>query len=127
MAKKSINQKAEEILNDLTEEDILLSEEEEQAVTEVKKIEKKVTAKKGPKMYKIHIDEQAGPDAFPEVFVGVNGKHYLIKRGHEVVVPEGVVNVLKETVVTKILVDPKTGAETIKNIPRISFRILGEV
>jgi|GEM_PF-3727395 len=94
--------------------------------TEVIKEDTEVKAKPKEKLFKIIIDEQAGPDAHEDVFVGVNGKHYLIKRGHEVVVPEGVVNVLRESITAKII-KHEDGTEEIKHIPRIAFRVLGEV
>ena len=53
-------------------------------------------SKTGEKMVKIHLfkDNKAYTD---DVFVGVNGKTYQIKRGVDVEVPESVAEVLKNS------------------------------
>lgn len=51
------------------------------------------TAPKGEKMVKIKLDLTRSEK--DDVYVALNGKPYLIKRGVEVEVPEGVVEILK--------------------------------
>ena len=53
-------------------------------------------SKTGEKMVKIHLfkDNKAYTD---DVFVGVNGKTYQLKRGVDVEVPESVAEVLKNS------------------------------
>lgn len=77
--------------------------------------------------FKIIIHEQDNFDENRDVFVGLNGYGYLIKRGKEVVVPDGIVNVLKESVITTIKKNPDTGEDEVRNIPRFSFSNYGEV
>lgn len=52
--------------------------------------------KTGEKMVKIHLFKDDGRYA-NDVFVGVNGKTYQIKRGVDVEVPESVAEVLKNS------------------------------
>jgi hypothetical protein len=49
------------------------------------------------KLVPVFLDLLDGANAPTEEFVGFNGKAYLIKRGEEVMVPEGVYNVLMES------------------------------
>ena len=42
------------------------------------------------------------------LFIGVNGKGYLLKPGEEALVPEGVLNVLKDAIISVPVVDPRT-------------------
>lgn len=51
------------------------------------------TAPKGEKMVKIKFDLTRHEK--DDIYVALNGKPYLIKRGVEVEVPEGVVEILK--------------------------------
>ena len=51
------------------------------------------TAPKGEKMVKIKFDLTRHEK--DDIYVALNGKTYLIKRGVEVEVPEGVVEILK--------------------------------
>lgn len=53
------------------------------------------TETKTPKKVKIKLPLTRGEK--DDVYVGVNGKTYLIKRGEEVEVPESVVEVLKNS------------------------------
>lgn len=53
------------------------------------------TVKKVPEKVKIKLPRTRTEK--DDVFVGVNGKTYLIKRGEEVEVPESVVEVLKNS------------------------------
>lgn len=85
-----------------------------------------IVKKEKVKKYRIVIDEQDNSDKNQDVFV-TDGKNtpYLIKRGHEVVVPEGVVNVLKESVY-KIVSEDGFGNKTEKSVNRFALRVLGE-
>lgn len=59
---------------------------------------------KAVKKVKIVIHESQDPNAINPVFVGLNGKSFVINRGQEVEVPEGVVGILenaRETVFDK--------------------------
>ena len=73
---------------------------------------------------RVIIDEQmdsVNEGVNTDVFVGVNGRGYLIKRGEEALVPLEVYSVLKNAVTTIELDNGKT-----KDVPRFSYRILGE-
>jgi hypothetical protein len=48
-----------------------------------------------PKMVTIEIPAVEGDTGSQPVFVGLNGRSYLIKRGYEVTVPYGVYQILK--------------------------------
>jgi len=76
------------------------------------------------KKVKIIIEEQEGDENQGRVFVSVNGYPYSIKRGIAVDVPESVVHVLQTAIVTKIDMNPATGEENRKDVPRFNFRIL---
>lgn len=56
------------------------------------------------------------------VQVGVNGRMYVIKRGEEVIVPESVINVLRDAV--QHIYDPKTMKES--KVHAYPFQVLGE-
>lgn len=71
------------------------------------------------------IDEQMGIEGNDDVFVGVNGKTYLIARGHEVVAPESVVVALEQAIYTKYKYNDK-GEPTEYKIPRFSVRRIRE-
>lgn len=86
----------------------------------------KVSSTSKFRRFEIIIDEQGGPDASSIVQLGVNGVAYQIMRGHKVIVPEGVVNVLSEAITAKIVKNPD-GTEQVKHMPRISFRVLREI
>lgn len=76
--------------------------------------------------YRITVHEQDNTDDKNQVFVSVNGYPYLIRRGEEVEVPEGVLNVLREAVIGKISKD-KDGNEVIKSVNRFAYTVHGEV
>lgn len=42
------------------------------------------------------------------LFIGLNGKGYLLKPGEKASVPNGVVNVLKDAIISVPVIDPKT-------------------
>lgn len=61
------------------------------------------TAKaKAPKMYKVTIDSDDTAEGKSDVFIGLNFHSYQIKRDHEVIGPEGVVEILRNTVANTI-------------------------
>lgn len=68
-------------------------------------VPKPVKVGKEPKLdqprVKIHIMKLDGDTGNDDVYVGVNGKGYLIKRGEDVDVPVEVVEVLKNAVETR--------------------------
>lgn len=78
------------------------------------------TTKKKSNLVKVIFDEQAGVES-DDIFLGVNGKHYQIQRGVEVEVPKEVLNVVNESVYTKMMYD-KDGNVYFKDVPRISYR-----
>lgn len=51
-----------------------------------------------PKMFKVVVSSDDTAEGKSDVFVAVNFHSYLIKRDQEVTVPEGVVEVLRNTV-----------------------------
>jgi len=85
-------------------------------------------AAKKKRMFRIILGEQDNSDNNQDQLVTdpSDGKQFLIKRGFEVEVPEGVVNNLKESVVTKLSYD-REGNEVWKDIPRFAITELGEV
>lgn len=72
-----------------------------------------------PKRVKIVIDENE-TDQQP-VFVGLNGRSYVIKRGEEVSVPPGVVDILTNATMKKY--NSKTMEA--RMVPRYPFRVVG--
>lgn len=55
-----------------------------------------------PKMYKVRIDSDETAEGKSDVFIALNFHSYLIKRDQEVIVPEGVVEILRNTVANTI-------------------------
>lgn len=88
------------------------------ADTEVKAVKQK--------MFRIIIDEQDNNDKNGLVrCTDGQSKQYTIERGHEVDVPEGVVNVLRESVYTT---NEEVNNKTVtRNIPRYAMRIIKEL
>lgn len=78
------------------------------------------------KKYRVIINTQEGFDGKDDVKLGVNGRVFLVKRGHEVELPESYLGVLKDAKITQISKDDE-GNEQIIDIPRFSYNILGEV
>jgi hypothetical protein len=77
---------------------------------------KKAEAKK----YKITIAPGAEGEDNGDVFIGVNGRTILIKRGHSVVVEECFLEALKNSVIDTFEKDEKGKVTPIK-IPRFNF------
>ncbi|MCK5235811.1 MAG: hypothetical protein KAR06_02405 [Deltaproteobacteria bacterium] len=78
------------------------------------------------KMFKIIIDEQDNSDMNRAVqCTDGQGKQFLIQRGKEVTVPEGVVNVLRESVYE--VYQEVDGKDIKRSIPRYALRILEEL
>lgn len=63
---------------------------------------KKVAA---PKMFKLTIAAEDSAEGRSDVFVGYNYHSYLIQRDKEVIVPEGVIEILRNTVVDTVGAD----------------------
>lgn len=82
----------------------------------------KATKAKAPKMFKltIHSGEDKGDKG--DVFLGHNGKSYLIQRDNEAIVPECVIDVLAHTVIETVIKD-ESGNERIVKIPRFAYNV----
>lgn len=112
---------AEDEIVEIVEDEIV-----EVAAKPVAKASKSVPkAPPKPKMFKIIIHNQEGPDASKFVKVQPNGIMYAIPREKEVVVPEIVVNVLNDAVVTRM--EYENGALVERPARRHPFTVLGEV
>lgn len=74
-------------------------------------------------MYTVNIKEGTDDAGNEPVFVGVNGSCYLVPRGVDSDVPESVVNVLREAVVTQEqeLMEHGVKKIVVRNLPRYSF------
>lgn len=74
------------------------------------------------KMYKvtIHSGEDKGDKG--DVFLGHNGKSYLIQRDNEAIVPECIIDVLSHTVIETTVKD-ESGNERIVKIPRFAYNV----
>lgn len=106
-------------------EDFVNKETKGFGIDESAKEEKQVYTPPKEKKVKIMIEEQAGDENQGGVYVSVNGRAFYIRRGFEVEVPEAIVNVLKDAIITQIYQNPDTGEEVRKDVPRFNFRILG--
>lgn len=91
------------------------------------KADPKVHARPPKKMFRIIIDFQENSDknGIVKCTDGQNTQ-YTIKRNHEVDVPEGVVNVLKESVTTQQTKDAD-GNDVFQDMPRYALRVLKEL
>ncbi len=91
-------------------------------------VDPKVHVKKKKKMFRIILDEQDNSDKNNDQLVTdpSDGKQYLIKRGFEVDVPEGVVNNLRESVIDRLEYDAN-GEEVWRSIPRFAMRVIKEL
>lgn len=58
----------------------------------------------------------ATPDDKSDVPIIVNGYNIIVKRGHEVVVDEAYINVLRDAVIDTVVQDPDTGARSSQRI-----------
>jgi hypothetical protein len=72
----------------------------------------------------IVIEEQDGDENQGDVFVGLNGRAFLIQRGVEVTVPIGVLSILKNAIQTKLIQDIETREKKYKDVPRFNVRIV---
>jgi hypothetical protein len=70
---------------------------------------------------KIVIDEQEGHEGHQPVKLGINGHVLVIKRGHEVEIPESFINLLKELKYTVYGKDD-AGNDTERDVPRFAWR-----
>ena len=77
------------------------------------------------KDYVIVVDEQMGSEGNDDVFIGINGKAYLIARGKEVVVPECIVDALEKAIYTKYKYDNMGNVKEYK-VPRFPVRRVRE-
>ena len=73
---------------------------------------------------KVMIHEQEGHEGQKDVFLGVNGRGILVKRGFEVDIPFSYYMVLKEAKY-EIPVKADDGTDEIKIIPRFAFNVIG--
>ena len=115
----------------------LPDEAAEEVVLEIKDTPKKTTrtrskvqtepavVAKGPKKYRLIIHNQEGVDNTPFVKVqdGNAGVMYTIPRDVEVVVPEVVINILKDAVTTRY--EPSGDTMIMRSAPRFPFTVLG--
>lgn len=77
------------------------------------------------KRFRLIISENKDSTEGNTVSIGVNGKPYRIRRGVEVVVPESVITVLRESNVSKE--EKENGAVVTRVYPRFPYSVLGEV
>jgi hypothetical protein len=102
-------------------------------VSKTEKVEAKETvsmasapAPKLQKRIKLIIDEPTDVNnagANTDVFIGVNGRSYLIKRGMEASVPPEVYEAIKNANITVALTEDLS---VTKEVPRFAYRVLGE-
>lgn len=76
------------------------------------------------KKYKMMLNEQENTDDPRQQFISCNGVAWLIKRGVEVIVPEGIRNVIKEAVYLRGTQDTE-GNTVVKKVNRFSYSELG--
>lgn len=89
------------------------------------KTRKKQAAVGMPTMVKIQLEES---DNIPPtgLFIGLNGKGFLLRAGEPVDVPQGVLNVLEDAIMSTPVMDPSTQQVTgYRNRMRYPFRIVG--
>jgi hypothetical protein len=99
----------------------VVAEEEEIEVPAPKAT--KAEAPKAPAKVRIIVHNQDGVENTPFVKVCANGNMYALPRETECVVPQIVINVLRDAVVTR---DEFVGENVIqRNAPRFPFTILG--
>lgn len=76
------------------------------------------------KRYRVILNEQENTDDPRQQFVSCNGVSWLIKRGVEAVIPEGILNVIKECVYIRPVQDEAGNIEN-KKVNRFSYTVLG--
>ena len=97
------------------------------AVKEPPVKDKKAPSPKKTRMFKIIIDEQDNSDKNINQLVNDGtGRQFYLPRGVECVVPEGVVNVLKESKYELGEFDSNGDLKT-RMTPRFQFRVLEEI
>ena len=74
--------------------------------------------------FRIVIDEQETADNNADVFIGVNGNTWSIKRGYEVTVPESVVKNI-QSCIYELTEKDEQGNDRIRRIPRFALRVIG--
>lgn len=103
-------------------------ESEAEEETQFMDLSKKIVLHSRPKKekrVKIQIEKQDSIDGMDDVKVGVNGTAYIIQRGVPVEVPESVIGVLQNSVVTKLVRNPESGDDILTDMPRILWRYVG--
>jgi len=89
---------------------------------------KAARTKKPADRVRIVVHQDASPGAEKDIFVGVNGVGYHIKRGFEVEVPRAVVTVLEESVKTVFeQVRNEDGSTSMvpRDVPTYPFQVKG--
>lgn len=79
---------------------------------------------KAPGRTRIMIPSNTGPSGSDDVFVSVNGRDFLIKRDIEVEVPEEVLSVLKNAVITDYVTDGDGRITRERLVPRFPFQVM---
>lgn len=75
--------------------------------------------------FRIRIDETEDKSEPERAYVGVNGVGYWMTRGDEHIVPEGVVNVLKEQTRTVYRFNERTKDHERREVPPYPYHVLG--
>ena len=76
------------------------------------------------KRYRVILNEQENTDDPQQQFISCNGVAWILKRGAEAIVPEGILNVIKECVYTRQTQNAEGEVES-KRVNRFSFTVLG--
>lgn len=74
------------------------------------------------KKVRLTIHKDPRPTAVKDVFIGLNGVGYLLKRGEEAIVPQELANVLKDAVETQY---EQVGDELVaREVPAYAFSVM---
>ncbi len=129
---EAIEEVEKEVQEPVAEEPIAISPEPEGppsagvAISDDLKVRPPKTRKK-VKMVRIIIDRQDNSDKNIDVkCTDGQGRQFVIKRGFEVDVPIGVLNVLRESIQTTLEMNEQ-GDERYTDIPRIAVRLIKEL
>jgi hypothetical protein len=114
-----LEEEVEEIEDDLEEEVVVAKAPKKRATKAATAPVKTASGKK-----RIIVHNQEGNDAGPFVKVGLNGVMYAIPRDVEVIVPDGVVGVLSNAIVTRTTQEGRQTVE--RSAPRHPFTVLGD-
>ena len=129
-AVEEVEEETTEATDEIGDADEVETEEEAPVVPQVGSMvdmSPKVKTPKGAKMFRIIIDEQDNNDKNgPVRCTDGQGKQYMIPRGIEVNVPEGVVNVIRESVFTTYEKDSNDN-DIERHIPRFAMRVIKEL